>query len=145
MKKQPKLSIKFCGHIIFNFLCSLSLSFHRLVWTFSPYLHNGSFYYYCCCWHWQEIDVQPTTKNKLICKFSICLTRLHHGGGQVVSTIAFYTDDPSWDPAKVSNFLWNCCWKERKWIKRNCFICLRSRSKRSQWRCRCCCGKSVCP
>ena len=32
------------------------------------------------------------------------LIRPGRGGGQVVSMLAFYSDDPSWNPAEIHNF-----------------------------------------
>ena len=37
------------------------------------------------------------------------------GGGQVVSMLAFYSDDPSLNPAEAYSFLCkNCVWKRTK-------------------------------
>ena len=41
--------------------------------------------------------------------------KLGRGGGQVVSVLDFYSNDPSSNPAYVSRFLCEICvWKERK-------------------------------
>ena len=43
------------------------------------------------------------------------LLLLGRGGGQVVSMIAFYSDDPRSNPADVYSFFCKICvWKERK-------------------------------
>ena len=40
---------------------------------------------------------------------------LGRGGGQVVSVLNFYSDDPSSNPADVYSFFFKICvWKERK-------------------------------
>ena len=43
-----------------------------------------------------------------------CLKILGRGGGQVVSVLAFYSDDPSSNPAEVYSLSVILCLKERK-------------------------------
>ena len=40
--------------------------------------------------------------------------RSGHGGGQLVSMLAFYSDDPNWNPAEVYNLSVKCFCKEQK-------------------------------
>ena len=42
-------------------------------------------------------------------------TTLRRGGGEVVSVLAFYSDDPSSNPAEANSYFCKICvWKERK-------------------------------
>ena len=65
----------------------------------------------------EDLDILRHNKNAapyLLTGYKVCAT-LGRGGGQVVSVLAFYSNDPSSNPADAYSFFCRICvWKERK-------------------------------